>query len=274
MHHGVEMQNLSSSQLSLLIEAVQKQVDQGVLARCVPVDWEGKRYWIKIALQSQMNTWNRLQNFAAVLCRVPMLRATVSSSGEEGLKAEASHIKKVASRGALVPEVVAVNPGWILLSDIGVPLFDMVNETARAEEKEHFLMLGANALSSLHNMGGWHGTGQLRDMTHRDGQIGFIDFEENVGEAMSPAAAQARDFMRFIISAVRFDSGDGKLLEKIVQAYEKKAPQAVWSEVRSLLRVLGVLVFLLKPFTSKLGRDLRHAVLTYEALKKVQLAHL
>jgi len=268
------MQDLSSSQLSKLIEAVQKQIDQGVLARSVSIDWEGKRYWIKTALHSQMNTWHRLQDVAAFLFRVPMLRATISSSGEEGLKAEVSHIKKVAVRGVLVPEVVAVNVGWILLSDIGMPLFDLVDQAPSVEEKEQFLTLGASSLSSLHNLDGWHGTGQLRDMTYRDGQIGFIDFEENVGEAMRPAAAQARDLLRFLISAVRFDAGDGKLLEKIVQAYEKNAPQAIWPEVRSLLRVLGVLAFLLKPFRAKLGRDLRHAMLTYEALKKAEFSHL
>lgn len=268
------MQDLSTADLSKLINMVQKQVDQGVRARSVPLDWQGERYWIKIALQSQRNIWHRLQNIGAFLFRVPMLRATVSLAGAAGLEGEASRIKKIATRGVLAPKVVALQPGWLLLGDIGVSLFDQINQSADAEDKEKLLVLGARALSCLHAQGGWHGTGQLRDMIYAGGEIGFIDFEESVGEVMSVVSAQARDLLRFLISAVRFDTGDGKLLETLVQTYETNAPQGVWAEIHSLLRVMGAVVFLLKPFHQKLGRDLRHAVLTYEALKKAQLAHL
>ncbi len=250
---------------ALIIE-VQLEVDKGVPARSVPFDWYGQRYWIKISLKSQANNWHRVQNFFAGLVGVGMLRATVSNAGEEGLQDEVSRLKRVAERGVLVPDVVATRPGWILLSDIGNSLFD---EIQNCTDKPKLLCNAACAFAKLHNAGGWHGTGQLRDLVlSPDQEIGFIDFEENVGEAMDVDAAQARDVLRFLISSVRFDEGDGKLLETILNTYRENAPAHVWPQMRAALKLMKPVAFLLKPFQKKLGRDLRHALLVYSALQK------
>ena len=248
-----------------LIIATQQRVDEGVPARSVPFDWHGKRYWIKISLKSQKNTWHRLQNCFAILFRVPLLRATVSSSGDEGLSAECRRLERIAKRGVLVPKVVAQKPGWILLSDIGPCLYDQLNET---DNKRDMLLLAARSMSKLHQANGWHGTGQLRDMIFADGQIGYIDFEENVGEAMETSAAQARDVLRFLISAVRYDTGDGQLLESLLHAYKEDAPKNVWPQIKTALKLMRPFACLLKPFQKNLGRDLRHALLVFNALKK------
>jgi len=245
--------------------AVQQCVDQGVPARSVPFDWKNQRYWIKIGLKSQENNWHKVQNFFAAILFNPVLRATVSLPLDEGLQGEARRLKRVAQRDVLVPVVVAQQPGWLLLSDIGPCLQSQLQTT---EDKAGLILNAAQALSDLHQAGGWHGTGQLRDMiVGTDGRIGFIDFEECVGEAMDAPAAQARDIMRFLISAVRFDGGDGKLLTDILSIYRQNAPKEVWPHVASTLGLMKPLAFMLKPFEKKLGRDLRHALLVYNALK-------
>lgn len=248
-----------------IVTAVQNAVDQGVGARSVPFDWQGRRYWIKIALQEQTNNWHRFQNLFAGLLRCSMLRATVSSAMDDGLNAEARRLKKVAERGVRVPRVVARQPGWILLDDIGKNLFEQVQQH---QDKQAFLIKAAHAVAKLHQAGGWHGTGQLRDMILcPDGEIGFIDFEENVGEAMEVCAAQARDLLRFLISSVRFDAGDGVLLCQIMQAYRQTAPQDVWPHIHHAMWCATPIAVLLRPFRKKLGRDLRHALLVIETLK-------
>ncbi len=250
-----------------LISAVQACVDKGVPARSVPFDWDGARYWIKISLSSQKNNWHRLQNLFAGLTRTQILRSTISSSGQIGLDEEAARLERVAKRGVCVPCVIARKPGWVLLSDIGPCLFDVVNQT---EDKTALLVLAVESLANLHQKGGWHGTGQLRDMIHcTDGKIGFIDFEEGVGEVMAREAAQARDVLRFLISIVRFDDGTGKLLEQVLSAYREKGPAEVWPHIKSGMRLIGPLAFILKPFQAKLGRDLREALLVYKALKQI-----
>ena len=75
-----------------------------------------------------------------------------------------------------------------MLSDIGPSLFDHINQS---DDKEALLNLAAQAMSKLHRAGGWHGTGQLRDMIYDDGQIGYIDFEESI-------AADVEAFMHFL----------------------------------------------------------------------------
>lgn len=249
-----------------LIIAVQKRVDEGVPARSVAFDWQGRRYWIKIALKAQNNSWHKVQNFFATLLGNAMLRVTVSRPLNEGLQDEAQRLERVAKRGVLVPDVVAQAPGWLLLSDIGPCLFDQLQQV---ENKEPLLIKAAEAMAGLHNVGGWHGTGQLRDMISApDGRIGFIDFEENVGEVMSPLEAQARDILRLLISAVRFDVGDGALLQAMLNAYHQKSTVDVWGHLSKTLALMTPLAFVLKPFQQKLGRDLRHALLVYSALKK------
>lgn len=249
-----------------LIIAVQKCVDEGVPARSVAFDWQGQRYWIKIGLHSQTNTWHKVQNFCAGLLGNPLLRATVSRPFDEGLSDEEKRLQRVANRGVLVPEVVARQPGWLLLSDIGPCMFDLIEQSA---DKESLLLKAVQALADLHNAGGWHGTGQLRDMVlAKDARIGFIDFEENVGEAMEPVQAQARDLLRLLISAVRFDDGDGRLLQAMVKTYGECSSVNVWPVLGKTIKMMTPIVLLLKPFQKKLGRDLRHALLVYSALKK------
>lgn len=249
-----------------LITAVQDKVDQGVGARCTAFNWNAELYWIKIALQPQKNNWHRLQNLLASLLGCPMLRATVSQAYDQGLTDEARRLHRVADRGVVVPRVVAQRPGWLLLDNIGSSLFDHVQQS---ETKQDLLCKGAAALARLHQNGGWHGTGQLRDMVLTpDNAIGFLDFEENVGEAMSPADAQARDILRFLISAVRFDQGDGELLRAILQAYKEHAPAEVWPPLQKVMKRASVLTSPLRPFKDKLGRDLRHALLVIQALKQ------
>lgn len=249
-----------------LISAVQARVDAGVPARSVPFEWDGKQYWIKISLQNQRSHWHGLQDVCASLSRSELLRSTVSVFGQVGLDEEAKRIKRVKKRGVLAPDVIAQRPGWILLSDIGTSLFDVVEQN---NDKESILTTAIEALAHLHQQGGWHGTGQLRDFVlSPSGEIGFIDFEEAVGEAMSVEAAQARDVLRFLISAVRYDQENGALLKRLLAAYQQKGPQTVWPHMKSVLRLISPLAFILRPFYRKLGRDVRQTLLVYDALRQ------
>ncbi|NVK20088.1 MAG: hypothetical protein HWE30_15430 [Methylocystaceae bacterium] len=249
-----------------LIAAVQAYVDTGVPARSVPFEWDGKRYWIKISLPCQRTVWHRVQDCFAFLSRAEVLRSTVSSFDQVGLDEEAKRLIRIKARHVLVPDVVAQKPGWLLLSDIGTSLHDALEN---AEEKEPLLMKAMVALADLHQKGGWHGTGQLRDMIISPaGEVGFIDFEEAVGEAMGRDAAQARDVLRFLISAVRFDREDGALLQQLLARYQANGPQTVWPQMKAVLRLISPLAFILRPFYNKLGRDVRETLLVYQALKQ------
>lgn len=250
-----------------LIKAVQDYVDRGVPARSVPIDWDGQRYWIKISLTCQRNIWHKVQDIFACITRIELLRSTVSASGQQGLDEEAARLERVAQHGVLVPEVIARQPGWLLLSDIGPCVFD---EVQKRDDKEPLLIGAIESLAVLHQKGGWHGTGQLRDMVlSPDGQVGFIDFEEGVGEAMQREAAQARDVLRFLVSVVRFDDGSGQLLTRLLEAYRAQAPKTVWPHIRHVMRFIGVLAVILNPFRKKLGRDVRESLLVYNALKPI-----
>ena len=77
-------------------------------------------------------------------------------------------------------------------------------------------------------------------------------------------------FIRFMISAAKFDDGTGQVLDEIAAAYGDAAPVTVWKPVRNVVRRFGFLISLMRPFEKKLGRDLRHALYIYKSLKKAQ----
>ena len=152
-------------------------------------------FWIKIAIANQANGWHKTQNFFARLFACPMLRPTLSAPGQKGLDEEVRRLKRVREREVLVPEVVTRRPGWVLLEDIGQSLFQTLEQEKEQNRRTELLVHAAQSLAQLHQLKGWHGTGQLRDFVcGADNKIGFIDFEENVGDVMSLDDAQARDF--------------------------------------------------------------------------------
>ncbi|WP_052065828.1 hypothetical protein [Thalassospira australica] len=260
-----------NEQLHALVE---RTLQQGVGARVFPLRWENRRIWVKQAVPAKQKIWHRLQRFAANITGIPLLRPTVSLGGQDGLESEAGVLRKLAACGILVPDLIEVGESWIAIGDNGrilqTCIEDDVDKGSDDAIRQH-VVNAATALARLHAQGVAHGAPLLRNMTLRDdGQIGFIDFEEDPNARMPVVDAQARDILLFVFSIQREFKKRPELLRTGWQAYVKAAG-ADAKQLVPLRKVIGLLrpvYVMLRPFRRWLGTDAINGLLAYRTLRK------
>ncbi|MCW8835274.1 MAG: hypothetical protein OQJ99_02770 [Rhodospirillales bacterium] len=236
-----------------------------VTVRTFSVESEGRTLWIKRPAAHKGNRWHGVQKALAVVMMEPLLTPTLPLSGAAGLAAEAKRLRTLAAAGVRVPEVVAETADWIALGDLGQPLEWALDGIEDERARSRLLDEAADALSALHRSGLWHGAPFVRNMAVGDGKIGFFDVEETVEGSMPDTAGMARDFILFLFSATRYLS-DADLLV-LARRYATSAPEGVLLPLLGLGRKAAVLAFFLRPFSGRLGRDLRQGLTTVDTLR-------
>ena len=251
---------------------VERTLAQGVRARVFPLRWENRRIWVKQSVPAKHKIWHSVQRFAANITGIPLLRPTVSPGGQKGLESEAATLRKLALRGVLVPDLIDVAPNWIAIGDNGRILKNCIEDDEDKGYEDavccHVVDAG-KALAELHGKGVAHGAPLLRNMTLRDdGQIGFIDFEEDPNARMPVIDAQARDILLFVFSIQREFKKRPELLRAgwlaYVEAVSSNAPQL--APLRKVLRLLFPVYLILRPFRRYLGTDASNGLETYRVL--------
>lgn len=91
--------------------------------------------------------------------------------------------------------------GLLVLEHVGD---DLPFRLRQADEAGRIALAQALArdLAEFHGRGMWHGGAQVRNVTLRDGRLWRIDFEENIGGALSLPLAQAYDLYQTLASLV------------------------------------------------------------------------
>ena len=82
---------------------------------------------------------------------------------------------------------------------MGEDLADLI----RNEDSHHAPVAGSRRrgdLAAFHARGLWHGGAQIRNITLREGELWRIDFEENIGSALSRPLTQAYDLFQMLAS--------------------------------------------------------------------------
>lgn len=128
------------------------------------------------------------------------LLAPPRRSGVDNITLEVGKLRRLARLGVPVPRVLHVAKDYFVLSDAGATLEDLLRE--EPEKRDDAVGKGAAALRRLHDLGEAHGGAQIKNLTWRDGDVGFIDFEEDVPEGML-AEFRLRDLYLFVASLER-----------------------------------------------------------------------
>ena len=116
-----------------------------------------------------------------------------------GLEHEAERLSALLQAGCRVPEVWWRERGLLVLEYVGEDLADLI----RNEDSTTRLWLARAAaadLAAFHARGLWHGGAQIRNITLREGELWRIDFEENIGSALSRPLTQAYDLFQMLAS--------------------------------------------------------------------------
>jgi tRNA A-37 threonylcarbamoyl transferase component Bud32 len=217
--------------------------------RAFPVEIDGQRYWVKRAAKNFPNP------VAWLLGGISRRIASAGTTHE--IKALAA----LRERGFQAPAVVFSNPDYMVLSDLG-PALDNLMRRATAPEANRIARAAGDTLRRLHDADGWHGSARLHNRTENGGKIGFIDLENTVAFWLPGPVLRAWDLWQLCASVTVFDE-DGTKTANCLRGYGNGAV------FRGLWMVSALLVgpyFLLKPFRRWLKREIRQIVMTVHAI--------
>lgn len=116
------------------------------------------------------------------------------------LQDEAQRLVRLKNAGSSVPNVWYQTPDLLVLEYVGQDMPYLIR-IATPEGRQALMRTAANELADFHRAGFVHGGAQLRNlMIQDDGTATRIDFEENIGEALSLPLAQAYDVFQLVSS--------------------------------------------------------------------------
>ena len=236
--------------------------------------------WLKKAGQRNGLWGYRVLGALARAARLPVLRPVPNLGGEPAIAIEARRLRELAARGLRVPEVLAQQPGGLLLAHLGwpgQPTPSLAREIANALPVglEAVLTLwheGLQALSYVHATGTSLSQAFARNLVRcPDGTLGYIDFEDDPAAVLPLAHCQARDALCFVHSTAL----------ALVQAGALPQAQALWQQWlaqcspgvrRTLLETRSRMGWLRHlPASRRLGRDLQRARAAHDVLAGLPL---
>jgi tRNA A-37 threonylcarbamoyl transferase component Bud32 len=149
---------------------------------------------------------------------------------KNALNDEASRLRSLRAAGCRVPEMLYQAPGVLVLDYVGQDLPYLIRIDTPAGRLE-WMRRAATDLAQFHLAGFVHGGAQLRNLMYQHDVLTRIDFEENIGEAMSRPLGQAYDVYQMISSMAGLRQGhqfDGQdrlsLCQKLLEVYLEQNP--------------------------------------------------
>ncbi len=227
--------------------SAQKRIQELPNTRILAVKVDGRRGWVKRAFPAEKNVWHGLMGLAFRLTKNPFFVPTVALDAREAAEGELARIRKLASCGVNVPEVLAEGDDWFVLADGGTSLCTLVRDAKRPfSERQRMIETAAVSLAEVHQKGRWHGRPVLKDMVW-DGQgLLFLDFEEDVGRFLNPEQCRLRDALVFIHGLFRvLRKGDEQALAEagFVTFWEASAPDLRAAVLREVRKMRGLYFF-------------------------------
>lgn len=211
---------------------------------------DGRTVWIKRYGDNGRRVRMALLRWIARRLGANALLAPVPLSGEAACASELGMLRRLAALGVRVPEVIESRPTELVLSDLGPILSEQLRD-APLPERERLLALGLAALRELHEKGGYVSQAVVRNLTHAEGRIGFIDLEEDPATMMGVSAAQARDLLLYVYSSARFFADAPERYAAVLDAALAAEAPAVRSELFRTVRALRWLAWLARRFRGR-----------------------
>lgn len=150
----------------------------------------------------------RLLNGMAWLTGVPLLKAAPAYGGSQAQTVEATRLRALRAAGVPVPEVLHEAPDYLAMQYLGKrTLLDEIKLDEYKLSPEHCLRMwkmGLDAVADLHRRGQYLSQGFARNLIWHEGQVWFIDFEDDPLEVMDLTSAQMRDWFAYLYSCILF----------------------------------------------------------------------
>lgn len=179
-----------------------------------------------------------------------------------GLDFEAERLRRLVDAGCRVPQVWWQAPGLLVLEHVGVDISSLIRHGSN-EQRARLAHAAGRDLAEFHLRGLCHGGAQIRNLTLRDNQMWRIDFEENIGEALSRPLAQAYDLFQLVASLQSLRKLPAEAMPTLAQAmldsyFEVNPDEQVRARLTRLGRILGAVARPLRPLLGRLPyRDIQ-----------------
>ncbi len=216
--------------------------------------------WLKFAAQAR----RPIHRIADVL---PWLGFRPDLSPTGTLRYEAHRIIQWRASGLPAPRLLAVGEDYLITADAGPTLIRWLAEEVSAACRLNLLERVAQALGRIHGAGFCHGDPLLRHIAYDGRDVTFLNLDEPPPARMPPSLAQARDTLRFLVSAAGAFPRDqlAAYVRVLLTAYLRGKPSP--RTVQALRRTLPLLrwfsrLSILVPRTW-LGRDAAQALYVF-----------
>lgn len=191
-----------------------------------------------------------------------------------GVEAETQRLLDLHAQGYPAPEVLYHAPGVLVLAFVGENLPTEIRESS-LQQRLVWMDLAAQDLAKFHQAGFVHGGAQLRNLMVLEGQLTRIDYEENIGEALSKSVGQAYDVYQMISSMAglrgeQFSEQERRLLcARLLSTYLQANPDPA---VRRQVIRFGQLFAVVERYAGWLlrrlpGRDVRGFLYVTDTLR-------
>ena len=231
--------------------------------------------WVKRASQGNpaLNYW--LLSTLAGLFGTPVLRPVPNPGGAATLQTEVRRLRSFHAHGLRVPEVLASCDQAFVMRHLGRPgeespsLSNAIEDAIpRGADATLTLWLrGLQALQTVHAKGEVLSQAVARNMVVcADGEIGFIDFEDDPAAHLPRAVCMARDALNYAQSTALFLEQAGALAAAQIHwaAFVQQLPDDAQQVLQRTVKKLGWVRFL--PRSKRLGRDTLRVLAAYDLL--------
>ncbi|RDI29445.1 hypothetical protein DFR41_1011201 [Pseudacidovorax intermedius] len=170
---------------------------------------DDRRVWLKKAGPRHGPLRYRLLSLIARTLRLEVLTPVPNPGGAAAIAIEAARLRSLAASGLRVPQVLAEQPEGLLISDLagsGRSAAMLMERLEQAATQGPAVLLaawaqGLEAIARVHARGQYLSQAFARNMVLcPDGEIGFIDFEDDPGATLPTDQCQARDWLSYLHS--------------------------------------------------------------------------
>ncbi len=216
-------------------------------------------YWLKRYAPGSRRWRLAALTMLTRLLKLPALCPPPHPGGELSRMTEQARLQRLALAHVRVPQVRGGGPATLMLSDLGETL---ACRLARADPAGAMQLAqsAVDAIAAVHAKGEYLGQPLARNITvGEDGQIGFLDFEEDPGTVMSVDQAQCRDWLIFVSGSIRHLPIPSAELARILSRAWRVADPKVIDALQGAVNRLGFLP-LVTAFLGRRARGLGQAV--------------
>lgn len=238
------------------------------------LDLPERRLWIKRQGVKILPPLVSVQGILANLLRMPFLRPSPQLAPEAMQAREVARMRAFAEAGFPVPSVLYASKTAMVMADVGPTLQQRLKSMRQEDPQGHdaLLVKASEQLGRVHAAGLNHGRPHVRDFFLRDGEIGFMDFEEDPTSVMPLGMAQARDVLLYFLVVTSTAADPQTTCPQALEAWSLNASADAKRELRSLTRVIGRILPLARLIGRvHMGSDLRRFIMATDFLTKARL---